>query len=227
LHEEQKLSFDMRTQPTLSSTQFIEEEQFPRKRQLMAFIQDNTRPLLGTLHAYVHRFGLASGRAVQGVALEVLQETVVEALAHADRFIVTGQPMAWLLGIAVNVIRRKKVEEAKRYQRELLFYRLTEHYPELATESDLLDQLMPSRYEETAQAVEANEQAETLLSLVSADDQQLLRLAILEDYEREALAQTLGITPGTARMRLHRALRRLRSAWHEQQTTLARGESNE
>ena len=62
---------------------------------------------------------------------------------------------------------------------------------------------------------------------MSPEDQQLLRLAILEDYEREALARKLGVTPGTARMRLHRALRRLRVAWYEQQTTLVRGESNE
>lgn len=222
LHEERKISFIM----PLDATQSVPETT-QTTHLLMEFMQDNMQSLLGTLHAYVQRFGLASGKAVQGVALEVLQETVVEALAHADRFIATGQPVAWLLGIAVNVIRRKKVEEAKRYRRELLFYRLTEHYPELATESDLLDQLTPSTHEETAQAVEANEQAEALLSLVSAEDQQLLRLAILEDYERGALAQKLGVTPGTARMRLHRALRRLRSAWYEQQTILVRGESNE
>lgn len=221
LYEERKIFMTM----PLPSAQSVPETNHTT-RLLMEFMQDNMQPLLGTLHAYVQRFGLASGGAVQGVALEVLQETVVEALTHSDRFIVTGQPTAWLLGIAVNVIRRKKVAEAKRYRRELLFYRLTEHYPELATESDLLDQLMPST-EETAQAVEANEQAEALLSLVSVEDQQLLRLAILEDYERDALAQRLGVTPGTARMRLHRALRRLRSAWYEQQTTQVKGESHE
>ncbi len=217
MYEERKTPFDMLTQPVTETSHDT--------HQLMVFIQDNTRPLLGTLHAYVQRFGLASGPAVHGVALEVLQETVVEALAHSNRFIATRQPMAWLLGIAVNVIKRKKVEEAKRSQRELLFYRLAERYPELATESDLLDQIVPPVYEETEQAFEAEEQAEELLSLVSTEDQHLLRLVFLEDYDREALAQTLGITPGTARMRLHRALRRLRSAWHKQH--LARGESNE
>ena len=136
MHEERKISFTM----PIHSTQSVPETTHTT-HLLMEFMQDNMQPLLGTLHAYVQRFGLASGKAVQGVALEVLQETVVEALAHSDRFITTGSPMAWLLGIAVNVIRRKKVEEAKRYRRELLFYRLTEHYPELATESDLLDQL--------------------------------------------------------------------------------------
>ncbi len=214
--------FFMRVNPAQAVPETTETAQ-----QLMQFMQDNVQSLLGTLHAYVQRFGLASGNTVQDVALEVLQETVVEALAHSGRFIATGQPMAWLLGIAVNVIRRKRVEEAKRYRRELLLYRLIEHYPELATENDLLDGLMPSMDEEMVQVIEANEQAEALLSLVSAEDQRVLRLAILEDYEREALARELGVSSGTARMRLHRALRRLRLAWYKQQKTQMRGEGNE
>jgi len=55
-----------------------------------------------------------------------------------------------------------------------------------------------------------------MLSLVSEEDQQVLRLALLEEVKAEALAQRLGTTIGTARMRLHRALRRLRTAWDEQ-----------
>lgn len=219
MHEERKISWNMLTQSTLDVTS--------NKHQLMEFIQGNTQPLLGTLRAYVQRFGLASGTEVRGVALEVLQETVVEALDSADRFISTKQPMAWLLGIAINVIKRRKVEGAKRYQRELLFSRLTERYPELTSESDLLDQLVPPSFVGMEQTFEADEQAQALLALVSTEDQEILRLAILEDVERESLAQRLGITPGTARMRLHRALRRLRLAWHAQQSTLMRGESNE
>jgi DNA-directed RNA polymerase specialized sigma24 family protein len=40
-----------------------------------------------------------------------------------------------------------------------------------------------------------------------------LRLAVLHDLTGEALAQELGIKPGAARVRLHRALNRLREAW--------------
>ena len=81
----------------------------PAKKQLlMAFLMHNTEPLLGTLRSYVQRMGLARGEEVKAVALDVLQEVVVEALDHAERFNATGQPMAWLLGIAINVIKRKK-----------------------------------------------------------------------------------------------------------------------
>lgn len=65
-----------------------------------------------------------------------------------------------------------------------------------------------------------------LLSLVSEDDKLVLRLAFLEDFEREALARRLGVSTGAAGMRLHRALARLRSAVIEQKKW-QRGEEDE
>lgn len=198
------------------------------KRQLLEFLQDNTAPLLSTLRSYVQRLGLAMGEEVQAVALEVLQEAVIEALAHADRFDATRAPMAWLLGIAANVIKRKKVEKARYHARELLLSRLSMNYPEAAGESDVLDLLTASVVAGPEQIVEANEQANALLSLVSADDQQVLRLAFLNDFDGESMAQRLGITIEAARMRLHRALARLRSALREQQQLKRqRGEEDE
>lgn len=185
------------------------------KRQLSAFLTDNTAPLLGTIRSYVQRMGLAQGEAVAAVALEVLQEVAVEALAHSARFRPDSQPMAWLLGISVNVIRRKKVEAAKRYQRELSFGRLTQAYPEILSESEFFEQFALLTQTGPEQEFEANEQANTILSLVSPEDQRILRLAFLRDFERESLARELGITPVAARVRLHRALARLRAAWQQ------------
>lgn len=192
------------------------KEESATKQQLFEFLSEHTAPLLGTLRTYVLRLGLATGEEGAVVAMEVLQETAVEALSHADRFDATRQPMAWLLGIAVNVIRRKKVEKAKRAGCELLLGSLAVRYPEVASESDMLDLLMPDAVAGPEQAVEADERACELLSLVSLDDQQVLRLAFLEDFERDALARRLGVTTGTAGMRIHRALARLRMALNEQ-----------
>src|SRR3977135_569715 len=77
------------------------------KRQLIEFLSTTIEPLLGILRSYVQRMGLARGEEVPAGALEVLQAMAMEALDHADRFNPTGQPMAWLLGIATNVIKRK------------------------------------------------------------------------------------------------------------------------
>jgi RNA polymerase sigma factor (sigma-70 family) len=161
--------------------------------------------------------GLAQGQAVPDVALDVFQEVAVEALDHMDRFRLDGQPMAWLLGIAVNVIKRKKVAMAKQYQREVPFGRLALMLQEPCSEDELVDLIAPFTLADPDQDVEANEQASLILSLVSREDQQVLRLAILHDFEREVLARELGITPVAARVRLHRALSRLRLAWNELQ----------
>ncbi len=54
--------------------------------RLIEFITDNVASLLGILRSYVRRMGLARGEEVPAVAVEVLQEVVIEALDHADRF---------------------------------------------------------------------------------------------------------------------------------------------
>ena len=195
--------------------------------KIIECITDNVASLLGILRSYVKRMGLARGEEVPAAAVEVLQEVVLEALDHADRFNPAGQPMAWLLGIAINVIKRKKAELVKRSQRELSMSDLSLKQEEGLSESELFDQLMANSSAGPEQEIAANEQAELLLSLVSPEDQHVLMLAFLQGFEREALAQKLGISPGATRVRLHRALKRLRLAWSDQHLKSQEGESDE
>ena len=197
------------------------------KTKIIEFISDNVASLLGIIRSYVMRMRLASGEDVSVVALEVLQEVVLEALDHADRFNPTSQPMAWLLGIAINVIKRNKAELIKRSKRELSLSEMSLLQEEHLSESELFDQLATNSSAEPDQEIAANEQAELLLSLVSPEDQRILMLAFLQGFEREALAQKLGISPGATRVRLHRALKRLRLAWNAQYLKTQKGESNE
>jgi RNA polymerase sigma factor (sigma-70 family) len=197
------------------------------KQHIAEFITDNIPSLLGILRSYVRRMDLARGEEVAAAAVDVLQEVVVEALDHADRFNPTGQPMAWLLGIGANVIKRKKVELAKRSWRELFIGDLSLEQQEPLSEDELFDQITVYTSAGPEEDIEANEQAMLLLSLVSPEDQQLLFLAFLYGFEREALAKKLGITPVAARVRLHRALNRLRLAWRGQHLNLQEGENHE
>ncbi len=194
--------------------------------RLLVFIADHTTPLYGTIRSYVARLGLAPGIDIASVALEVMQEMVVEALGHASSFDSARQPMAWLLGIALNVMRRRRSQEARRYRREISLGRLSLLHPELESESELLETIHHAAESGPEELVEHNEQARALLSLVPEKDQEILRLAILEDFDREALASRLGTTNGAARMRLHRALDHLRLAWKEHQEKLREGENN-
>jgi RNA polymerase sigma-70 factor (ECF subfamily) len=183
------------------------------KQVLLEYIQAHAAALHGTVRLYVLRAGLASGDHVPAAALEVVQDTIVEALAHVDRYRPDREPMAWLLGIAINVIKRHQRTTGRRARREISFGQLSTHAPEPLVEADLLDHLLPSFETGPEQTVEADEEARALLALVTVEDQQILRLAVLEGFDSASLAARLKTSPGASRTRLHRALSRLRAAW--------------
>lgn len=190
---------------------------------LRDYLQENSDSLLGTLRSYVLRMGLAVGAETQEIALEIFQESITEALASSGRYKREMPLRAWLLGIAVNVMKRRKVLLARRFLREESLGNLARRHPNQPDENAVLDALLPPVMTGPAQIVEANEQAAALLALVSPEDQYILRLAVLEGHQHTSLAQELGITPGTARVRLHRALSRLRTAWKTQQEKEQKG----
>lgn len=185
-------------------------------RNLRQFLQENTPLLLGIIRSYVARTGLAHGEAVQSVAVEILQDTVIEALAHADRLNSETQPRAWFLAIAANILKRKRAEAAKQQQREVLVSDMAERQ-NVIDESDFFDLIMSHVQPGPEQQIEMDEQVAEMLSLVSPDEQEVLRLAFLRDLDTNMLAQALHISPGAARVRLHRALNKLRIAWRASQ----------
>jgi RNA polymerase sigma factor (sigma-70 family) len=180
---------------------------------LRQFIAGESEALLGTLRYYVVRAGLADGRDAAPVATELLNEVVVQALEHADRFRPSGQPMAWLLGIAANLIRRRQAERATRERREPLVRDLCSSAQDGVSEDELFDRVASLAAGGPIADWEANEAASAILAHVSANDRRVLQLAVLHGLNGEGLAQELGIKPGAARVRLHRALNRLREAW--------------
>jgi RNA polymerase sigma factor (sigma-70 family) len=180
---------------------------------LRQFIAGESEALLGTLRYYVVRAGLADGRDAAPVAIELLNEVVVQALEHADRFRPSGQPMAWLLGIAANLIRRRQAERATRDRREPLVRDLCSSAQDGVSEDELFDRVASLAAGGPIADWEADEAASAILAHVSANDRRVLQLAVLHGLNGEGLAQELGIKPGAARVRLHRALNRLREAW--------------
>lgn len=198
------------------------------KTQLLECIEQNVEILLININIYIRKVGLAVEGEQRAIALEILQETIVQALEHADRFVPTLQPLAWLLGISMNVIKRKKVEQAKHARREIFLGRLVVQHDGSASEEEILDRIFPpARESEPGQALESEEEVNAMLSLVSFRDQQMLRLAVIEDLNGESLAQRLGISVEAARMRLSRSVHRLRLALLKQRKTEQEGERHE
>jgi RNA polymerase sigma-70 factor (ECF subfamily) len=140
------------------------------------------------------------------VATDLLHDVIVEAYTHPDNLPEDVEPMPWLLGIALNLIKRRRADNARRNHREPLLFDL---YPDdTMSESDIIDRFIiaDSPYD----AVHHHQIVESLLSQVSSEDEHLLRLAIRHNFDGDDMARELGITPGAARVRLHRAIKRLR-----------------
>lgn len=185
---------------------------------LEQYIEAESESLHRTLRSYVLRAGLASGVAVYPAADDLLNEIIVEAFKTAERFKLDIQPRAWLLGIAANLIKRQQAERIRRERREPLLRDLYPRTEETLSDEELFDQLSIG-VDATLAELEEDEQITSLLSGLSKSDADLLRLAVLHDMNGESLAKALGVTANAARVRLHRALHRLRRLRQDQEYT--------
>jgi len=182
------------------------------RQRLRETLEREAGPLLRTLRHYVLRAGLATHDTAEAAAQELLNQAAVEALADAGRLATVREPAAWLIGIAANLIKRQREDCARLNRREPLIRDLVAPLDADLSDGELFDQVARWTDADPAHEVETREQIDRLLAHVSAADQAVLRLAILHDLSGDRLAEVLGITPGAARVRLHRALSRLRTA---------------
>jgi RNA polymerase sigma factor (sigma-70 family) len=208
--------------------------------QLRQFIEDNAESLTGILRSYVTKAGLASDDEIPEAAQDLFGEVIVEALKSADRFDPSSRPTrAWLLKIASNLVMRRQSERCKRREREssvrdhnISFRNSTpgDQASESRSDSEFFDQIAtqimangirPNNQTEWArpffdpqilEGMIGEENAAGLLALVSAQDREVLKLAVIHELDGKAVAQVLKIKPGAARKRLHVALNNLRAA---------------
>ncbi len=195
----------------------------PARAYLQRFLQDQAAHLQAILCGYVAKMGVASGEHVEAVAADVFQDAVIETLAHAQRFNPEMQPRAWFLAIAANILKRHRVSYARHYKFEVLVGNLAST-SERESEQDILDRIMPSVTVGPEQTLERREGVRELLALVSPEDARLLSMALIEGWDANALGAQMGVTPGAARVRVHRALSRLREAWRKSESRKERNE---
>jgi RNA polymerase sigma factor (sigma-70 family) len=179
---------------------------------------ENVEALLDTLFVLIPQYGLVQGNraAVQEMADELLGEVVQEVLTHSDRYDPSrSKPGTWLNGAAVIMIKRKRAEIIKLNKREPSFAYL-QLDQDISNENEFFDQFVDPTSEDPALGVEANEQFESLLSLTSESNRELLRLYIVHYFDDTRLSLKLGITKEAARQRISRALRQLRTILKEQ-----------
>ncbi len=183
------------------------------------YLEEHVDALLKTLHTFIISLNVVryGSETVDELAQELLNELFTEALAHSERYDSSRQPGAWLYGVALNVTRRKKAERIRHYK-EVSFSTL-----QTQSESDenFFERFASLMNDSPEQNVVAEQQAQFLLSQVSEDDQQILRLVVIHELDTTKIAQMLGIKAPAVRQRLHRAINRLRTILEAQG-----GESN-
>jgi DNA-directed RNA polymerase specialized sigma24 family protein len=161
--------------------------------RLRQFVEAEADSLLGTLRLYVVRAGLAGQERATLAAAELLNDVVVEALAHAGRFRPDGQPRAWLLGIAANLIKREQVARATRNRREPLAHDLVPGGGETTAEDEIFDRLAALSVADPARDLAASQEVDAILAHVSEGDAQVLRLAGIQiELQPSILSQPVG-----------------------------------
>ena len=179
------------------------------QQRLRAYVEQEFKSLVQSIELYVLKFGIAEQDSAFTTAMDVLNDTVVDALKHADRFDSKRSARAWLRGIALNIIKQRRSELHKRREREPLIFDMFQN-KQGASQDDLFDLVSKISERSAGHTVDEDERIQNLLAGIAETDRHIIRLAILYDMDGQALAEQLGISPATARVRLHRALRRLR-----------------
>jgi RNA polymerase sigma factor (sigma-70 family) len=107
-----------------------------------------------------------------------------------------GQPGAWLMGIARNVV----AGELRRRQREL-------HAVRRISGRRLLDEDSATRIAERIDAERETRRLYAALDQLSRRDRALMELVAIDGLPVSEAAVVLGVKPATARVRLHRSRR--------------------
>jgi len=137
-------------------------------------------------------------RTTMEAAEDLLQETFLQAVRSAERLPGVTLPRAWLFGIARHVL-------ARHYRRPVEFAPLVEIEAESESQTSE-DQRLPAVRE--------------AISQLTPELRETLELRLNDELSYEEIAGALGLPIGTVRSRLHHAVRRLRAALTNSETTL-------
>jgi RNA polymerase sigma-70 factor (ECF subfamily) len=142
------------------------------------------------------RAWLRSETGLHEVATDLTAETFAQALVSLRRFRGSSdeEATAWLYGIARNLLgqyrRRDRVDQAARRRLGI----------------PLRDW---SEYEDVDDRASVDPRLAAALTDLPADERSALHLRVVDELSYDDVASHLAITPGAARMRVHRALRTL------------------
>ena len=174
--------------------------------QLIEWVANGDSSCLGTLferhHRGVYQFCVRMTRNPQ-YAEDVVQEVFMKVLKKAGSFRHDGTFKGWLF----NIARNTTLDYLRNNRRHRNLAPLDEH-----TESFLVDHQSAEVAAAGAQSINLLEKA---LAMLPGNFQEVILLGRFELGTFEELGQALGCKTGTARVRMHRAMKQLNVAYAE------------
>lgn len=134
-------------------------------------------------------------------AADLTADIFLAAIESAHRYRPQSTPRAWLYGIARVVVaedRRRSAREGVREKR--------------LRGSALLDEEEEARIERRIDAAAQSRQLYEAMNCLSEDERAVLELVAIDELSVAEAAAVVDVSPVTARVRLHRARRKLRVA---------------
>lgn len=175
---------------------------------LQGVLQDEEQTLHNIIRSYVVKMGLARGDGATNATQEIMNEMVVDALRNAEQYDPDRRPIPWLLGIAINRIRRCLSDRTRNNKREIAVRDLYPRAEGALSDDELFDYL--ERTVTSPNRLETQEELNAYLEPLSETDREIIRMSILQEMDSVTIAKMLSSTPSAIRVRLHRALKRLR-----------------
>jgi RNA polymerase sigma-70 factor, ECF subfamily len=177
----------------------------PTDRDLMARLGAGDRealsPLMARHYQRLYRIALSYLRDADE-ALDVVQETFVKAFRSAPSWNTDSEVTPWLTRIAVN--QSIDVYRRRRHRQSVI-----EALPD-DPERDLRIRAGDPSPERTVLSRELSERISAALRGLPQTQRAIFVLRHYEELSLEEIAKTLGLSLGTVKSGLHRALRRLR-----------------
>jgi len=170
-----------------------DEDVLARSLRQAAAFEELVRRHSAPVHGYLQR------RSSAQVADDLLAETWLQAFASRGSYDPGRGPVrAWLFGVARHVLSAAQRQHRRAHQESSRNEAVTDPAPDWDAVDARLDAAA------TAPALRSG------LASLTGPDRELVLLVVWEQLSPAEAAAVLGIPPGTARSRLHRARRQLR-----------------
>ena len=147
------------------------------------------------------------------VAEDLLQETFLRVVRGIDKYEHSGKFESWLFRIAANLARDRARQQRRRGWTTSLDGDAGENDDLLAIE----DAAIGSRLDERIMQRETRERLDECLQRLAEPEREILLLRHFAELPFAEIADVLGIPLGTALARAHRALKRLRAEFGEEE----------